>query len=170
MQIQNPHDKIFKETFSNVDVAKAFITHFLPPSVRNTIVVASIQPQKDSFISRDLQEYFSDLLFQTKIHNKPAYVYFLFEHKSYHDCYTALQLLRYMVEIWETKRDNKEKRDCRSSCRLFCIMAIQIGMSELRSAIFWKGIGISPRNCRNSSLIMNSLDTMYRITKMKIHN
>lgn len=111
LQIQNPHDKIFKETFSNVDVAKDFITHFLPPTVRNTIDVASIQPQKDSFISRDLQEYFSDLLFQTKIHNKPAYVYFLFEHKSYHDYYTALQLLRYMVEIWETKRDNqKEKR------------------------------------------------------------
>ena len=109
MQIQNPHDKIFKETFSNVDVAKDFITHFLPPSVRETIDVASIQPQKDSFISYDLQEYFSDLLFQTKIHQKPAYVYFLFEHKSYHDYYTALQLLRYMVEIWEIKRDNKEE-------------------------------------------------------------
>ncbi|MEF3329349.1 Rpn family recombination-promoting nuclease/putative transposase [Oceanobacillus oncorhynchi] len=59
-------------------------------------------------MSHDLQEYFSDLLFQTKIHQKPAYVYFLFEHKSYHDYYTALQLLRYMVEIWEIKRDNKE--------------------------------------------------------------
>ncbi|GGP17073.1 Rpn family recombination-promoting nuclease/putative transposase [Oceanobacillus neutriphilus] len=110
LQIQNPHDKIFKETFSNVDVVKEFITHFLPPSVRNTIDVASIQPQKDSFISHDLQEYFSDLLFQTKIHHKPAYVYFLFEHKSYHDYYTALQLLRYMVEIWETKRDTKEEK------------------------------------------------------------
>ncbi|WP_040979635.1 Rpn family recombination-promoting nuclease/putative transposase [Oceanobacillus jeddahense] len=109
MQIQSPHDKIFKETFSNVDVAKDFITHFLPPSIRNTIDVDSIQPQKDSFISHNLQEYFSDLLFQTKIHQKPAYVYFLFEHKSYHDYYTALQLLRYMVEIWETKRDNTEE-------------------------------------------------------------
>ncbi|WP_268239075.1 Rpn family recombination-promoting nuclease/putative transposase [Oceanobacillus neutriphilus] len=54
--------------------------------------------------------YFSDLLFQTKIHQKPAYVYFLFEHKSYHDYYTSLQLLRYMVEIWETKRDNKDEK------------------------------------------------------------
>ncbi|MFD1388883.1 Rpn family recombination-promoting nuclease/putative transposase [Oceanobacillus oncorhynchi subsp. oncorhynchi] len=65
--------------------------------------------KKFRFISHDLQEYFSDLLFQTKIHQKPAYVYFLFEHKSYHDYYTALQLLRYMVEIWEIKRDNKEE-------------------------------------------------------------
>ncbi|WP_245833185.1 Rpn family recombination-promoting nuclease/putative transposase [Oceanobacillus timonensis] len=109
MQIQTPHDKIFKETFSNVDVAKDFITHFLPPSVREMIDVTSIQPQKDSFTNHDLQEYFSDLLFRTKIQDKPAYVYFLFEHKSYHDSYTALQLLRYMVEIWETKRDNKEE-------------------------------------------------------------
>jgi len=53
LQIQNPHDKIFKETFSNVDVAKDFITHFLPPSVRETIDVASIQPQKDSFATEN---------------------------------------------------------------------------------------------------------------------
>ncbi|WP_371863288.1 hypothetical protein [Oceanobacillus sojae] len=29
-----------------MDVAKDFITHFLPPSVRNTIDVTSIQPPK----------------------------------------------------------------------------------------------------------------------------
>ncbi|WP_227994875.1 Rpn family recombination-promoting nuclease/putative transposase [Oceanobacillus sp. CFH 90083] len=109
MEIQNPHDKFFKATFANVEVVKDFITHFLPSSIRKIIDVTSIQPQKDSFIDHDLQEYFSDLLFQTKIHNKLAYIYLLFEHKSYHDYYTSLQLLRYMVEIWETRRDNDKE-------------------------------------------------------------
>ncbi|MBM7601482.1 putative transposase/invertase (TIGR01784 family) [Virgibacillus halotolerans] len=106
--MQNPHDKFFKATFSNVEVVKDFIVHFLPPSVRELIDLTYIQPQKDSFIRHDLQEYFSDLLFQTKIHNKPAYVYLLFEHKSYVDYHISLQLLQYMVEIWKTKREKEE--------------------------------------------------------------
>lgn len=105
MQIKNPHDKIFKETFSNV--AKDFITHFLSPSVRNTIDVASIQPQKDSFISHDLQEYFSDLLFQTKIHQKPAYVYFLFEHKRENTYQEGSELAMTLAEIF--RNEGKEE-------------------------------------------------------------
>ncbi|WP_422674112.1 Rpn family recombination-promoting nuclease/putative transposase [Caldifermentibacillus hisashii] len=34
---------------------------------------------------------------------KYGYLYFLFEHKSYPDKGISLQLLKYMVEIWEAK-------------------------------------------------------------------
>ena len=40
--------------------------------------------------------------------NREGYLYLLFEHKSYQDKGISLQLLKYMVEIWEAKR-NKEK-------------------------------------------------------------
>ena len=83
MKIQNPHDKFFKETFGNVKVAKDFINNYVPQSILNIVDMNILEPQKDSFINKELQEAFSDLLFRTKINNREGYIYFLFEHKSY---------------------------------------------------------------------------------------
>lgn len=103
MKIQNPHDKLFKETFSNVAVAKDFINNYLPQSIINIIDINTLEPQKDSFINEELQEVFSDMLFRVNINNREGYIYFLFEHKSYTSKNISLQLLKYMLEIWEAK-------------------------------------------------------------------
>lgn len=63
----------------------------------------TLEPQKDSFITKDLKEMFADLLFKVSINNNEGYVYFLFEHKSYRDKLAVFQLLKYMIEIWESK-------------------------------------------------------------------
>lgn len=110
MNVHNPHDKFFKETFSNVTVAQDFLTHYLPESVIQHINVKTVEPQKDSFINKDLEESFSDLLFKVDIAGNDGYLYFLFEHKSYPDKGIALQVLRYMVEIWEAKMDKEAVR------------------------------------------------------------
>ena len=106
--ITNPHDKFFKENFSQPEITKDFLTHYLPPDVRNLLNLDQITIQKDSFIDSDFQEHFSDLLFLIPMKDGgDAYIYTLFEHKSYPDSWVALQLLRYMVKIWE--RDVKEE-------------------------------------------------------------
>jgi predicted transposase/invertase (TIGR01784 family) len=110
MNLKNPHDKFFKETFSNVTVAKDFLTNYLPESVMKHINIATLEPQKDSFINKDLEESFSDLLFKADIAGHEGYLYLLFEHKSYPDKGIALQALRYMVEIWEAKMDKEANR------------------------------------------------------------
>ncbi|WP_028309770.1 Rpn family recombination-promoting nuclease/putative transposase [Desulfitibacter alkalitolerans] len=103
MKIQNPHDKFFKDTFSNTSVAKDFMTNYLPQSIMNIIDLYTLEPQKDSFINEELQEAYSDLLFKTTINKREGYIYFLFEHKSYVSKNIAFQLLKYMLEIWEVK-------------------------------------------------------------------
>ncbi|WP_438315192.1 Rpn family recombination-promoting nuclease/putative transposase [Sporosarcina sp. FA9] len=103
MKIQNPHDKFFKETMGNVETAKDFLMNYLPDSVMRVVNLDTLEPQKDSFISPELEESFSDLLFQVDILGKESYLYFLFEHKSYPDKGLVFQLLKYMVEIWEAK-------------------------------------------------------------------
>jgi predicted transposase/invertase (TIGR01784 family) len=103
MKIQNPHDKFFKETFSNVAVAKDFVKNYVPKGILKAIDINTLEPQKDSFINEELQEVFSDMLFRVKINKKEGYLYFLFEHKSYTSKDIAFQLLKYMVEIWEAK-------------------------------------------------------------------
>jgi len=103
MKIQNPHDKFFKETFGNLAVAKDFLRNYLPQNIMDIVDINSLEPQKDSFINEELQEVFSDMLFQVDINNKEGYIYFLFEHKSYPSQNIAFQLLNYMVRIWERK-------------------------------------------------------------------
>lgn len=111
MKVQNPHDKFFKETLGNVSTAKDFLTHYLPDNIMKIINVNTLEPQKDSYINKNLEESFSDLLFKVDINEKEGYVYFLFEHKSYEDKGIALQLLKYMVEIWKAKMNKENAKE-----------------------------------------------------------
>lgn len=109
-RVNKPHDKFFKETLGDVSVAQDFIHHYLPEEILGIIDTSSISPEKDSFITKDLEEYFSDLLFSVTMNGEEGYLYFLFEHKSYEEKSISFQLLKYMIEIWENKL-NKEKTD-----------------------------------------------------------
>ena len=56
---------------------------------------------KDSFIEKDLADYYSDILYRVNLTGgNQGLIYVLFEHKSYYDKYVHLQLLEYMVKIW----------------------------------------------------------------------
>ena len=55
---------------------------------------------KDSFIDANFRESFVDLLYRTEIKGKIGYFYFLFEHKSSVDKKIAIQLNKYLMNIW----------------------------------------------------------------------
>ncbi|MGF7186453.1 putative transposase YdaD [Desulfitispora alkaliphila] len=109
--IKQPHDKFFKETFRDLETTKDFMRNYLPAEVLEITDLDRITPEKDSFIEKELEETFSDLLFKTQLNGREGYVYFLFEHKSYLSHRTGLQLLKYMTKIWERKlgKGSKEK-------------------------------------------------------------
>ncbi len=98
--VTNPHDKIFKETWSDKDNAKAFLSHYLPAPVQRLIDLNTLEIAKDSFIDEGLREYFSDVLYQVNLDNVSGYVYLLFEHKSFPERFVHLQMLEYMLKIW----------------------------------------------------------------------
>lgn len=101
--ITNPHDKFFKATFSQLGAVAQFLHQFLPAEVTVLFDLGQIQPVKDSFVDASLQEHFSDLLFEVALRDQAqVYVCLLFEHKSYVDPLTALQVLRYMVHGWDS--------------------------------------------------------------------
>jgi predicted transposase/invertase (TIGR01784 family) len=61
---------------------------------------------EDTFIDEEMRQHQADLLYQVRLQDgQHAYVYFLFEHKSYPDRMVALQLLRYLVRFWEQQAD-----------------------------------------------------------------
>ncbi len=86
----NIHDRLFRETMSQRDLAVDFLNNYLPATIRNHLRLETLSIAKDSFIGKDSKDYY--------------FVYFLFEHKSYPDGVVALQILRYMLEIWELYR------------------------------------------------------------------
>ena len=111
-EIDNPHDKFFKEMFGQPDIAADFIANYLPAEVVGELDLSAPELVKDSFVDANLQEHFSDLLYKVKLRGAKAeaFIFFLFEHKSVPDAWVALQILRYLLEIWEQcKREGAKK-------------------------------------------------------------
>ena len=100
--LTNPHDKFFKEALTQPDAARTFLRDYLPAEVAALLDLSRLQLVKDSFVDESLQEQFSDLLYEVGLRDSgSAYVCVLFEHKSYVDPLVALQVLRYMVRVWD---------------------------------------------------------------------
>ncbi len=126
--IVNPHDHFFKELFTHKENAVDFVRHYLPTQVVKLFDLTTLEICKDSFVDAALQELMSDLLYKVSLHDgQSAYIYLLFDHKSYEDALVSLQLLGYMVRIWELwlkqeedkrKQLRKERREQGDSPRL----------------------------------------------------
>ena len=78
-----------------------FFRYYLPEELLQEMDLDSLELQNDSFVDEKLKESFSDVLYRVNIHKRTSYIYTLFDHKSKPDKYTALQLLKYIISIWE---------------------------------------------------------------------
>jgi len=99
-KLHHSHDKLFRETWSNLSNARSFLENYLPEPVLKLVQLDSLEICKDSFIEKDLKDFYSDMLYNVRIKDSQGFVYFLFEHKSYPDSLIHLQLIEYMVKIW----------------------------------------------------------------------
>ena len=107
--IKNPHDKFFKETLGMRKNARSFLENYLPVQIRELIEIDSLEIEKDSFVTQELQDYYSDLLYKVKFGSYDGYIYLLFEHKSYSEKWICLQLLEYILQIWKVKKGDGEQ-------------------------------------------------------------
>jgi len=108
-----PHDRLFKEMFSRREVVISYIENFIPKKIVSNMDLSTLEISKDSFISKDLKELYSDILYKTYMKDgSDVYVYLLFEHKSYVDKFIPFQLLKSMIAVWEfeLKRLREEKK------------------------------------------------------------
>ena len=80
--IPNPHDCFFREAFTRKEVARGFFREYLPPTLVRQLNLDSLRITKDSFIEKQLQEHFSDILYTVHYRDRPVYIYLLLEHKE----------------------------------------------------------------------------------------
>jgi predicted transposase/invertase (TIGR01784 family) len=109
--LQNPHDRFFKELLAPPDTAAEFMSLYLPAEIASALDLSTLAVVKDSFVDERLREYFSDLLYRVKLKaGGEAFIYILLEHKSVPEPLVALQLLTYLVRIWEPQLRGGAKR------------------------------------------------------------
>jgi predicted transposase/invertase (TIGR01784 family) len=95
------HDSFFRMLMERPNAAGALLRERLPPAFVRQMVGNPVLVE-GSFIDPELRLSQSDRLFRVALRGgRSAYIYCLIEHKSAPDPRVALQLLRYLVRIWE---------------------------------------------------------------------
>ncbi len=108
--INNIHDKFFKELMADRQNAIDFMQFFLPDSILKHIDIQSLEHQKNSFIAPDLKEVFSDAIFSIKLLNseEALLISILLEHKSIKDEHTPFQILSYLGQGYQSQIKQKK--------------------------------------------------------------
>jgi predicted transposase YdaD len=71
-KVQNPHDKFFKDTFSNPLMVRDFVENYLPEPILKLVDLNELEIQNGSHVDEELSEVFSDMLFRTKINERDS--------------------------------------------------------------------------------------------------
>jgi predicted transposase YdaD len=97
----NPHDGLFKATFSQVEHAAGELRAILPPALVARLDLSTLTLCPGSFVDEAFSWRHTDLLFTALLAGRPALVYLLFEHQSTVDPRMPFRMLQYEVRIWE---------------------------------------------------------------------
>ena len=109
MAIQHPHDNFFRKSLGRTEMARNYLEEYLPPEIRQLLNLDHLVLQNPAFVDDEIHPHQGDLLYETKlITGQPAYIYFLFEHKSSVDYRVSFQLLRYIVHFWERQDEEQQ--------------------------------------------------------------
>lgn len=105
-----PHDEFFKATFGRLDIALEYLQQMLPKDIQSNLQLDALERINGSFVSQELKEYFSDVVYQCPIVGlrKQVFLTFILEHKSNVVKYPHFQLLRYMLDTWDDQIKNKK--------------------------------------------------------------
>ncbi|MGA1825409.1 MAG: Rpn family recombination-promoting nuclease/putative transposase [bacterium] len=99
--IYYPHDKFFKAIMNNNEEAVLFFKNILPVNIQKLVDFTTLQIKKDSYIEKELRQFYTDILYQVNLKDQLTFLYLLFEHQSTPDKLIAFRLLGYRVKIWE---------------------------------------------------------------------
>jgi predicted transposase/invertase (TIGR01784 family) len=110
--LSQPHARTFEYVFREKETVVSLLKEYLPEKIRNKLDFNSLRISNTKLVDKKLEDYFSDLLYEINLKSgHKSFIYLLFEHKSQKERFIFLQLLKYMVRIWELflKQNKKVK-------------------------------------------------------------
>lgn len=101
--IHQPHDKLFKAVFSDLEETAEFLHIYLPEPLRDLIDWQTLRLVEGTFIDEALSDQESDLLFQVLLRGtkETIFLYLLYEHQSKPLKWMRRRLYRYEDRIWD---------------------------------------------------------------------
>ncbi|MEN8155750.1 MAG: Rpn family recombination-promoting nuclease/putative transposase [Bacteroidota bacterium] len=107
--LNNIHDSFFKGIFSVKENLQDLLQGTLPPEVISDIHLDTLEYDPTEYVDKELGSYFRDISCNMRYGDKRIKISLLYEHKSYPAKNTHLQLLRYILNVWESQQDNKQE-------------------------------------------------------------
>ena len=105
------HDQLFKRTFRVPENAAGELRSVLPKALLDVIELDSLELMQSDMVSQQLDEQFSDALFQARFRGVTGWIWLLHEHQSEPDPVMPLRALEYMARSWsELLRREPERR------------------------------------------------------------
>ncbi len=105
------HDQIFRVVVEHPGRATRLAHGCLPDEVAAMIADKPLVRVPETFVDEDLRLHHVDALFKGELRDgRPAWVYILFEHKSWQNPWAPLQMLRYITRIWTWHTRQSEAR------------------------------------------------------------
>ncbi len=101
MDIRKPHDSFFKQLMTDPVLIKDFIKSVLPKDLVKFFDLDSLKIIDTEKTNRKYKKYYLDISAECKLQDKDSEVYIVFEHKSYADKLTLIQILNYFSVVWE---------------------------------------------------------------------
>jgi predicted transposase/invertase (TIGR01784 family) len=105
----NIHDSFFKGMFSVRENLQDLVRGPLPPQILGKVQFDTLEFERTSYVDSEMRSFFSDLCCNVLYGDKQIKISFLFEHKSHYRKNIHLQLLQYILNIWERQADNGEE-------------------------------------------------------------
>ena len=99
--VSNPHDAAFKSAFRNRELAQAFFEAYLPAKIVRHIDFSVLETDNKSYVDEFFRDSHSDIVYRTRLRDRAAFLYLLFEHQSTPDHRMPFRLLCYMVNLWK---------------------------------------------------------------------
>ena len=110
MEITKVHDNFFKKLFKKREEVTDFIKHALPKEIVDNLNLADLELDPTDYIDETFDDTYADIVYTCKYKGKTDIkIAFLFEHKSNYEAHPHLQLLGYILRIWEIDVTQKRK-------------------------------------------------------------
>ena len=104
----NIHDNFFKSMFSVKENLEDLLLGTLPKEVLQGLKPETLTYDPTEYVDKELAPYFKDISCNMQYGYTNIKVSLLYEHKSYPNKNIHLQLLRYILNVWENQVANKQ--------------------------------------------------------------
>ena len=101
ISVDKPHDSLFKKVFRDIDNTRDFLKSYLPKDLASKVDFDSMSMSATEKDDAKYNSSYLDLTVECKLDGEDSKIYIIFEHKSYQDSMTIMQIMRYCMLIWE---------------------------------------------------------------------